>query len=80
MNINLKLSGIAERIVDEMIAKGYAASKTEAIRTAILDYSHHHLKPGLETPLQITTHANRDIWEDENEDKTWAKYLKGGKK
>ncbi|MFH1393909.1 MAG: hypothetical protein ABII71_03495 [Candidatus Micrarchaeota archaeon] len=44
MNINLKLSGVAEGIVDEMIAKGYAANKTEAIRTAILDYQHHHLE------------------------------------
>ena len=44
MNINLKLSGVAEKIVDEMIAKGYAASKTEAIRITILDYKHHHLK------------------------------------
>lgn len=44
MNINLKLSGIAEQIVDDMIAKGYAANKTEAIRIAILDYKHHHLE------------------------------------
>ena len=43
MNINLRLSGIAERVVEEMIAKGYAATKTEAIRMAILDYKHHHL-------------------------------------
>lgn len=44
MNINLKLTGVAEEIVDEMIKKGYAASKTEAIRIAILDYKHHHLE------------------------------------
>ena len=44
MNINLKLSGIAEHIIEEMIAKGYATSKTEAIRMAILDYKHHHLQ------------------------------------
>ncbi|MFH0884102.1 MAG: hypothetical protein V1861_00140 [Candidatus Micrarchaeota archaeon] len=44
MNINLKLSGIAEVVVEEMIAKGYAATKTEAIRMAVLDYKHHHLE------------------------------------
>ena len=44
MNINLKLSGVAEHIIDEMIQKGYATSKTEAIRMAILDYKHHHLQ------------------------------------
>jgi len=79
MNINLKLSGVAEKIVDEMIAKGYAASKTEAIRTAVLDYSHHHLQAS-DAQLQLIAHANRDIWKDEKEDKTWAKYLKRGKK
>jgi hypothetical protein len=44
MNINLKLSGMAENVVEEMIMKGYAATKTEAIRMAILDYKHHHLE------------------------------------
>jgi len=43
MNINLKLSGMAESVIEEMIMKGYAATKTEAIRIAILDYKHHHL-------------------------------------
>ncbi|MEM3031106.1 MAG: hypothetical protein QXH27_05205 [Candidatus Micrarchaeia archaeon] len=43
MNINLKLSGIVERVIEDMIARGYAASKTEAIRIALLDYLHHHL-------------------------------------
>ncbi len=44
MNINLKLSGVVEDVIDEMISKGYAKSKTEAIRLAVLDYKHHHLK------------------------------------
>lgn len=43
MNINLKLSGVVEQVIEEMIAKGYATSKTEAIRMAVLDYKHHHL-------------------------------------
>lgn len=44
MNINLKLSGIVEKIIDEMVMKGYAASKTEAIRIALLDYKFHHIE------------------------------------
>ncbi|MFH1221820.1 MAG: hypothetical protein V1492_01910 [Candidatus Micrarchaeota archaeon] len=43
MNINLKLSGFAEHVINEMIRKGYAANKTEAIRITVLDYKHHHL-------------------------------------
>ena len=44
MNINLKLAGVVEDIIEEMISKGYAKSKTEAIRLAVLDYKHHHLR------------------------------------
>lgn len=44
MNINLKLSGVAESAVEEMIHKGYASTKTEAIRAAVLDYKQHHME------------------------------------
>jgi hypothetical protein len=50
MNINLRLSGVAEKAVDDMIKYGYATSKTEAIRLAILDYKHHHIIE----PVQMT--------------------------
>jgi Arc/MetJ-type ribon-helix-helix transcriptional regulator len=36
MNINLKLTGVPERAIDQFIELGYASSKTEAIRFAIL--------------------------------------------
>lgn len=36
MNINLKLTGVPERAIDQFIDMGYASSKTEAIRFAIL--------------------------------------------
>jgi len=38
MNINLKLSGAPEKIIENMINEGYATSKTEAIRLAILSF------------------------------------------
>ncbi len=36
MNINLKLTGVPERAIDQFIDMGFASSKTEAIRFAIL--------------------------------------------
>ena len=36
MNLNLRLRGFAEEIVEEMIREGIAESKTEAIRIALL--------------------------------------------
>jgi len=36
MNINLKLRGIPEKIVKQMIEEGIAGNKTEAIRIALL--------------------------------------------
>lgn len=43
MNIHVKLSGEAERAVQEIINRGYAANKTEAIRHAVLDCVECHL-------------------------------------
>ncbi len=40
MNIHLKLTGEAEDIINEMIKRGHAASKTEAVRIAILHYKY----------------------------------------
>lgn len=42
MNITLKLQGIPEDIISEMLVKGIATNKTEAIRLAIMDYNEHH--------------------------------------
>ena len=36
MNLNLRLRGLTEEIVEEMIREGIAESKTEAIRIALL--------------------------------------------
>jgi Arc/MetJ-type ribon-helix-helix transcriptional regulator len=53
MNINLKLSGVVEDIIEEMISKGYAGNKTEAIRIAVLDYKQHHMKEAIMTQEDI---------------------------
>jgi len=79
MDIHAKFHGEVEETIEEIIKLGRASTKTEAIRLAILDYRHHHIKEETEAPLEFTAFANRDIWEDEKEDKIWRKYLKGGK-
>jgi hypothetical protein len=48
MNINLKVTGVAEQVIERMIAQGYASNKTEAVRLALLDYEHHYLEKGEE--------------------------------
>lgn len=73
MDIHARFTGDVAETIEEIIKRGRAATRTEAIRLAILDYRHHHFED--ESLEQISSYANRDIWEDEKEDKVWAKYL-----
>jgi len=41
MILNMKLEGYPEEILEEMVHKGIASSKTEAIRLALLHYNEH---------------------------------------
>lgn len=41
MILNMKLEGYAEEILEEMIHKGIASNKSEAIRLALLHYNEH---------------------------------------
>jgi Arc/MetJ-type ribon-helix-helix transcriptional regulator len=43
LNIHAKFKGVVADTIDEMIRSGMAASRSEAIRLAIIDYRHHHL-------------------------------------
>jgi hypothetical protein len=80
LDIHAKFSGDVAATIDEMIRRGRASTKTEAIRLAILDYRYHHLEDEEDSIRHMAAYSNRDIWEDEKEDKTWAKYLKEEKK
>lgn len=65
MNINLKLSGIAEKVIEEMIAKGYAANKTEAIRITVLDYKQHHMEKDEKEFLSSIQKAKmKELWDN----------------
>jgi hypothetical protein len=90
LDIHARFSGDVADTIEEIIKRGRAATRTEAIRLAVLDYRHHHLdekssrvrdnksrnlKNEEESIKQLSAYANRDIWEDEKEDKVWLKYL-----
>ena len=41
MILNMKLEGLPEEIVNEIVSKGIASNKSEAIRLVILHYNEH---------------------------------------
>ena len=42
MNVNIKFSGATEKILDEAVAQGYAATKTEALRLGVLELNNKY--------------------------------------
>lgn len=44
INVHAQFSGDVADTIDEIIHRGRAASRTEAIRLALLDYREHHLE------------------------------------
>lgn len=83
MNITLRLEGIPEDIIDEMLKAGIAASKTEAIRIALLDYNEHHPLKKIGKPKRgedeeygkLQFSGWKEYLADEKEDAVWNKYL-----
>lgn len=53
MNINLKLTGVPVEVIEETIKCGYATSKTEAIRLALISFKDKLAKQKLEDDLAI---------------------------
>ena len=51
MDIHAKFTGDVAETIELMISRGRAASKTEAIRLAVLDYREHHLENERETEM-----------------------------
>ena len=85
MNIHIKLTGEAERTVDEIIKRGYAANKTEAIRHAIIECKDKHLSKeefdeNEKFYRRMSAYANRDVWDNEEDEKMTQWYLKKVKK
>ena len=42
VNVNIGLTGYAEQVVAEMINRGYAKTKTEALRLALFEFGQKH--------------------------------------
>lgn len=53
MNLNLKFTGAVEKIIEEAVRKGYAATKSEAIRLGVLELNQKYklLDPEDETDI-----------------------------
>lgn len=77
MNVNLHLKGELERFVNELVDRGIAANKTEAIRLAIARYYEQQvqLKKRVEDePLhQSTIEAH---WNNPSDEKASEFYIK----
>jgi len=53
MNMNLKLTGVPVEVIEETIKYGYATSKTEAIRLALISFKDKLAKQKLEDELVV---------------------------
>jgi Arc/MetJ-type ribon-helix-helix transcriptional regulator len=84
MNVNLHLTGELERFINELVERGLAANKTEAIRMAIVRYyeelKFERMKSREEAIHQSTIEAHWDNPEDEKSSEFYIKRYLNGKK
>jgi Arc/MetJ-type ribon-helix-helix transcriptional regulator len=75
MNVNLYLTGELEAFINDLVKRGLAASKTEAIRLAIIHYleERHAGKNALE-PLEEAAIAAH--WKNPQDEKASSFYVK----
>jgi Arc/MetJ-type ribon-helix-helix transcriptional regulator len=75
MNVNLYLSGELEAFIDELVERGLAANKTEAIRLAIIHYyeEQRNTKKKVDSLNQSTIEAH---WNNPSDEKSADFYLK----
>lgn len=76
MNIHVNLTGDVEETIEQMIARGRAASKTEAIRLAILEYREKHLEGKKEKFgwMALAEKSLDKVWNNKKDDEVWSKY------
>ncbi|MDO8554773.1 MAG: hypothetical protein Q7S22_08240 [Candidatus Micrarchaeota archaeon] len=84
MNVNLHLEGELEKFINNLVNRGLAANKTEAIRLAITRYYEEQLKiknQSEEEPLnQLAIEAHWNNPSDEKSSEFYTKrYLHGQK-
>jgi Arc/MetJ-type ribon-helix-helix transcriptional regulator len=76
MNVNLHLSGELETFVNELVERGLAANKTEAIRLAVTRYyeEHQRIKKVDMEPLDRSTIDA--VWNNPSDEKAAEFYKK----
>lgn len=76
INIHAQFSGVVADAIEEIIRSGRAASRTEAIRVAILDYREHHLSKEDEKAgwLAVSEKSLAKVWSNKKDDETWSRY------
>jgi len=76
MNVNLNLTGELEKFINDLIRRGLAANKTEAIRLAITRYYEelHGRKKISEEPLNAATIEAH--WNNPSDERASAFYTK----
>ena len=80
-NLNITLEGYVQKVIEYMVKKGYAKSKTEAIRLALFEFDQEHKvtedeeKQIKDISLNATVLSMKDYFDDPKEDKAWEKYF-----
>ena len=85
MNVHAKFTGEVANAIEELIKRGYAANKTEAIRHAIIECKDRHISKEQIAEDEVcyrrmSAYANRDIWDNKEDEKMAQWYLKKVKK
>jgi len=76
MNVNLHLTGELERFVNELILRGLAANKTEAIRLVLVRYYEEQKHQVSDRPDEWNQMTIDAVWNNPNDEKSSEFYIK----
>ena len=73
--LHARFEGLVAETIEEIVRSGRAASKTEAVRLALLDYREHHLENRLNHPEKIHNNQRNQKsinFTEEQEKRGWS--------
>ncbi len=77
MNVNLQLKGELEKFVNDLVRRGIAANKTEAIRLAITKYYEEQSTKRKNIEEEPLIQSTIDLhWNNESDEKSSEFYVK----
>lgn len=83
MNVNLHVSGKIERFVESLVTDGFAASKTEAVRLALVRYYEERTDSGKDVSEEFNRQSMEAVWNNPKDEKASEfysrRYLRGKK-